>query len=113
MESDAVAAERLKVPLLDSCHPAGRRPNIIMIHDESSFDIRQAAGVKVPPGYGGHFKSFDGKERKFLAESNGGPSWFTENNVLAPFSSRAFGRFSSFLSRIPPGPVEHGPPPPR
>src|SRR6478609_3633715 len=25
MESDAVAAERLKVPLLDSCHPTGRR----------------------------------------------------------------------------------------
>jgi hypothetical protein len=23
------------VPLIDSCHPAGRRPNIIMIHDES------------------------------------------------------------------------------
>src|SRR5580658_10719740 len=35
MESDAVAAERLKVPLVDSCHPKGRRPNIIMIHDES------------------------------------------------------------------------------
>ena len=24
MESDAVATERLKVPLLDSCHPTGR-----------------------------------------------------------------------------------------
>src|ERR1700687_1522619 len=67
MESDAVASERLKVPLLDSCHPAGRRPNIIMIHDESSFDIRQANGIKVPAGYGSHFKSFDGKERRFLA----------------------------------------------
>ena len=83
MESEAATAERLKVPLVDSCHPAGRRPHIIMIHDESSFDIRQADGVKVPPGYGSHFKSFDGKERKFLAESNGGASWFTEYNVLA------------------------------
>src|SRR5438105_8323459 len=61
MESDAVATERLNVPLLDSCHPKGLRPNIIMIHDESSFDIRQAEGIKVPAGYGGHFKSFDGK----------------------------------------------------
>src|SRR5882672_2177210 len=52
MESDAAAAERLKMPLVDACHPAGRRPNIIMVHDESSFDIRQANGVKVPPGYG-------------------------------------------------------------
>jgi hypothetical protein len=108
MESDAVAAERLKVPLLDSCHPAGRRPNIIMIHDESSFDIRQADGVKVPPGYGSHFKSFDGKERKFLAESNGGPSWFTEYNVLAGLSSRSFGRFSYFVTRIASGRVERG-----
>src|SRR3979490_2529489 len=108
MESDAVAAERLKVPLLDSCHPAGRRPNIIMIHDESSFDIRQAAGVKVPTGYGSHFKSFDGNERKFLAESNGGPSWFTEYNVLAGLSSRSFGRFSYFVTPIASGRVERG-----
>jgi hypothetical protein len=48
MESEAATAERLKVPLVDSCHVAGRRPHIIMIHDESSFDIRQASGVKVP-----------------------------------------------------------------
>src|SRR5882762_7014034 len=108
MESDAVAAERLKVPLLDSCHPAGRRPNIIMIHDESSFDIRAADGIKVPPGYGNHFQSFDGKERKFLAESNGGPSWFTEYNVLAGLSSRSFGRFAYFVTRIASGRVERG-----
>jgi phosphoglycerol transferase MdoB-like AlkP superfamily enzyme len=108
MESDAVVAERLKVPLLDSCHPTGRRPHIIMIHDESSFDIRQAAGVKVPQGYGGHFNSFDGKARTFLAESNGGPSWFTEYNVLAGLSSRSFGRFSYFVTRIASGRVERG-----
>src|SRR6266404_1687711 len=108
MESDAVAAERLKVPLLDSCHPAVRRPNIIMIHDESRFDIRQAAGIKVPPGYGSHFKSFDGKGRNVLAESNGGPSWFTEYNVLAGLSSRSFGRFSHFVTRIASGRVERG-----
>src|ERR1700692_674804 len=99
MESDAVATERLKGPLLDSCHPAGRRPNIVMIHDESSFDIRQANGIKVPAGYGSHFKSYDGKERKFLAESNGGPSWVTEYNVLAGLSSRSVGRFPYFLTR--------------
>jgi hypothetical protein len=108
MESDAVVKDRLKVPLLDSCHPAGRRPNIIMIHDESSFDIRQAKGIKVPPGYGSQFKSYDGVERKFLAESNGGPSWFTEYNVLAGLSSRSFGRFSYFVTRIASGRVERG-----
>ena len=76
MQSDAVA-EPLKLPLVDACNPVGRRPNIVMIHDESSFDIRAAGGVRVPPGYGGHFRSYDGRARKFLAESNGGPSWFT------------------------------------
>lgn len=108
MESEAVTAERLKVPLEESCHVAGRRPHIIMIHDESSFDIRQAGSVKVPPGYGSHFKSFDGRERKFTAESSGGASWMAEYNVLAGLSSRSFGRFSYFVTRIASGRVERG-----
>ena len=108
MESDPAATERLKVPLLDSCHPKGLRPHIVMIHDESSFDVRAASGIKVPKSYGSHFKSFDGKERKFLAESNGGPSWFTEYNVLAGLSSRSFGRFAYFVTRIASGRVERG-----
>jgi hypothetical protein len=108
MQSDAAATESLKVPLVDSCSPAGRRPHIIMIHDESSFDIRQAASVKVPRGYGSHFNSFDGKARKFLTEGNGGPSWFTEYNVLAGLSSRSFGRFSYFVTRIASGRVQRG-----
>ncbi|MFH1340908.1 MAG: sulfatase-like hydrolase/transferase [Pseudomonadota bacterium] len=108
MESDAVAAGRLKVPLEDSCAPTGRRPHIIMIHDESSFDIRQARGIKVPQGYGSHFKSSDGKSRTFMAESSGGASWFTEYNVLAGLSSRSFGRFSYFVTRIAAGRVERG-----
>jgi hypothetical protein len=108
LESDAVASGRLKIPLVDSCHPAGRRPNIILIHDESSFDIRAAEGVKLSPGYGAQFRSYDGVERKFLAESNGGPSWFTEYNVLAGLSSRSFGRFAYFVTRIASGRVERG-----
>ncbi|HZR71568.1 sulfatase-like hydrolase/transferase [Bradyrhizobium sp.] len=108
MEKDAVADGRLKIPLVDSCHPTRPRPNIVLIHDESSFDIRQAPGVKLPAGYGGHFKSFDGKQRKFLAEGNGGPSWFTEYNVLAGLSSRSFGRFAYFVTRIASGRVERG-----
>ena len=46
MESDAAVAERLKVlpdqMACHSVHPSGRRPHIIMVHDESSFDLRQA-----------------------------------------------------------------------
>ncbi|MDR3465271.1 MAG: LTA synthase family protein [Xanthobacteraceae bacterium] len=110
LDSDAALAitDRLKLPLVDACNPAGRRPNIIMIHDESSFDIRSAPGVKVPPGYGSHFVSFDGKARRFLAESNGGPSWFTEYNVLAGLSSRSFGPFAYFVTRLATNHVERG-----
>jgi len=108
MESDAKAVDRLKIPLEDSCHPAARRPNIIMIHDESSFDIRSAPGIKVPAGYGAHFLSADGRTRKFFAESNGGSSWLAEYNVLAGLSSRSFGRFSYFITRIAAGRVERG-----
>src|SRR6202007_1209520 len=88
MEKAAASTDRLNIPLMGSCHPAGRRANTIMIHDESSFDIRETGNAKVPAGYGSHFKSFDGKERKFLAESNGGPGWYTEYNLLAGFSLR-------------------------
>jgi len=108
LEKAAASAEHLKMPVVNSCHPTAQLPNIILIHDESSFDIRLADGVKVPPGYGSHFKSFDGKARKFLAEASGGPSWFTEYNVLAGLSSRSFGRFSYFVTRIASGHVERG-----
>lgn len=108
MESDAVATPPLKMPLIDACQPAARRPNIILIHDESSFDLRAVSGVKVPQGYGRHFLSYDGVERSFIAESNGGPSWYTEYNVLAGLSSRSFGPFSYFVTRIAANRVARG-----
>jgi hypothetical protein len=108
LESDRLVADRLVIPLEEACHPAGRRPHIVMIHDESSFDIRSAPGIKVPANYGDHFRSFDGKQRKFVVEGNGGPSWFTEYNVLAGLSSRSFGRFSYFVTKIASGRVERG-----
>jgi hypothetical protein len=108
MESDPMTSDHLLMPVEDSCNPVGRRPNIILVHDESSYDIRSAPGIKVPPGYGSHFLSYDGKARKFLAEGNGGPSWYTEYNVLAGLSSRSFGRFSYFVTRIAAGRVNRG-----
>jgi len=108
MESDAVATPPLKMPLIDSCQPAARRPNIVLIHDESSFDLRAAPGVKVPAGYGAHFRSYDGKARVFMAESNGGPSWFTEYNVLAGLSARSFGPFAYFVTRLASNRVARG-----
>ena len=70
-------------PPIDSCPPAGPRPHIILVHDESSFDIRMVDGRQGAARLRRHFRSFDGKERKFLVEGAGGPSWYTEYNVLA------------------------------
>jgi sulfatase-like protein len=108
MQSDAFAADHLKPSADQACRPAGKPPHIILIHDESSFDIRVAPGIKVPGGYGAHFRSFDGKERNFVVEGNGGPSWYTEYNVLEGLSARSFGRFAYFVTRIAVGRVHRG-----
>jgi hypothetical protein len=108
LESDAEVTERLKLADEETCRPAGRRPHIILLHDESSFDIRAVNGIKVPPGYGSHFQSFDGKTRTLLVEGAGGPSWYTEYNVLSGLSSRSFGRFQFFVTRIAGGRVSRG-----
>ena len=108
MESDPGVAERLKSVEGSTCRPATKPPHIILVHDESSFDIRMAPGIKLPSGYGSHFLSFDGQERRFLVESAGGPSWYTEYNVLAGLSARSFGRFAYFVTRIAAGRVKRG-----
>jgi phosphoglycerol transferase MdoB-like AlkP superfamily enzyme len=108
LDSDAEVTERLKLAGEESCRPAGKPPHIILLHDESSFDIRAVNSVKVPPGYGAHFKSFDGRARTLLVEGAGGPSWYTEYNVLAGLSSRSFGRFQFFVTRIAAGRVSRG-----
>src|SRR3979490_165122 len=108
MESDAVVTDRLKMLPEATCVPAKKPPHIIMVHDESSFDIRVAPGIKVPPGYGSHFVSFDGKARHFVVEGAGGPSWYTEYNVLAGLSARSFGKFSYYVTRVAAGRLERG-----
>ena len=90
------------------CRPPRGLPHIILLHDESSFDITAAPGVVVPSGYRDHFRSFDGKERKLMVEGVGGPSWFTEYNVLTGLSVRSFGRFATAVTRIAAGHVHRG-----
>jgi hypothetical protein len=108
-ESDTQLVENLK-PLLggDTCKPAQKPPHIIMVFDESGFDATNMPGTKVPPNYHEHFASFDGKNRAFVVEGAGGPSWFTEYNVLTGLSVRSYGRFADFVTRIASGRVERG-----
>ena len=106
LDADASAAHRLTAA--PACHPAGRLPHIILLHDESSFDVTAAPGMRVPPGYQRHFRSFDGRARKLIVEGAGGPSWFTEYNVLTGLSVRSFGRFATSATRIAAGRVTRG-----
>jgi hypothetical protein len=108
LESEAVAAGKLRLLPEASCAPSAKPPHILLVHDESSFDIRVAPGIKVPAGYGSHFRSFDGNARHFVVEGAGGPSWYTEYNVLAGLSARSFGRFSYYVTQIAAGRVERG-----
>jgi hypothetical protein len=103
LESDAAEAGSLKLAPAVACQTARKLPHIILLHDESSFDITAAPGIKVPSGYQHHFESLDGKARKLIVEGVGGPSWFTEYNVLTGLSARSYGRFATSVTRIAAG----------
>ncbi|MDI1266835.1 MAG: sulfatase-like hydrolase/transferase [bacterium] len=90
------------------CDTSVKRPHIIMLLDESSFDVSAAPGIKVPAGYTDFFKSADGKQRTMIAEATGGPTWYTEFNVLTGLSVRSFGDLKFYATRIAAGRVTRG-----
>ena len=106
-EADATVADRLKAGA-DHCQPAARPPHILMVLDEASFDITKVPGIKTPVGHERHFQSFDGKTRSLIVESTGGPTWYTEYNVLTGLSSRSYGRLQYYVTRIAAGKVGRG-----
>jgi len=106
LQADAGVADSLDAAA--ACNPPRKLPHIILLHDESSFDITVAPGINVPAGYRRHFQSSDDKARKLVVEGVGGPSWFTEYNVLTGLSARSFGRFATSVTRIAAGRVSRG-----
>lgn len=104
----AHAAAPTTLPLPADCQMKAKRPHIIMLLDESSFDVTTAPGIKVPDGYADYFKSTDGKQRSFVAEATGGPTWYTEFNVLTGLSARSFGDLKFYVTRIAAGRVTRG-----
>jgi hypothetical protein len=108
IESDLSAADRLSAAALGMCRPHGRPPHIVVILDESSFDASMVPGLKLPEDYGRNFLSNDGRQRSFVVEGAGGPTWYTEYNVLAGLSARSYGRFAEFVTRVAAGRVERG-----
>jgi Sulfatase len=107
-DADVKLTEALKPAALDGCRAGSKSPHIIMVFDESSFDISVVQGLKLPADYRAYFESFDGKARSFVVEGVSGPSWFTEYNVLTGLSVRSYGRFADFVTRIAAGRVERG-----
>jgi hypothetical protein len=105
---DAHAAGLPGLPSGEVCDATAKRPHIIMLLDESSFDVTSAPGIKVPAGYTDYFKSGDGKQRTMIAESTGGPTWYTEFNVLTGLSARSFGDLKFYVTRIAAGRVTRG-----
>ncbi len=108
LASGAHAARRPTLPPGEKCDTAARRPHIIMLLDESSFDITAAPGVKVPPGYSDYFRSIDGTQRTMIAEATGGPTWYSEFNVLTGMSARSFGDLKFYVTRITANRVARG-----
>ena len=104
----ARAATSAVLPPVADCDADVKRPHIIMMLDESSFDVTAAPGIKVPAGYTDYFKSGDGKQRIFVAEATGGPTWYTEFNVLTGLSARSFGDLKFYVTRIAAGRVTRG-----
>jgi sulfatase-like protein len=108
LAAEAHATDRPAPPLAEKCDTAARRPHIILLLDESSFDITAVPGVKVPAGYSDYFKSLDGMHRTMIAEPTGGPTWYTEFNVLTGLSARSFGDLKFYVTRITAGRVTRG-----
>jgi len=107
-EADAAAAGELSRVADAQCRPAAELPHIIYLFDESSFDISRLPGIRVWPDYQKHFRSTDGKDRRLIVEGAGGPSWFTEYNVLTGLSVRSYGRFAQGATRLAGGRVARG-----
>ena len=108
LAADARAAAPVVLPPAVDCDVSVKRPHIIMMLDESSFDVTAAPGIKVPAGYADYFKSVDGKQRTMIAEATGGPTWYTEFNVVTGLSARSFGDLKFYVTRIAAGRVTRG-----
>jgi hypothetical protein len=108
IEFDSARAAPLQGLADETCEPAKKPPHIVLVLDESSFDISKLPGIETPPDYHRHFRSADGQTRTLITEATGGPTWYTEYNVLTGLSARSFGRLMFYVTRIAAGRVKRG-----
>src|SRR5262249_56810829 len=91
LEADPATADRLNLGIVGACPPGRKLPHIVMVFDESSFDVTMMPDVKVAANYPERFRSSDGKTRAFVVEVAGGPSWDTADTVLTRLSGPSHG----------------------
>ena len=108
LEADAATPDRPSLARGAALRAGRKLPHIVMVFDELSFDATMMPDVKVPPNYQERFRSSDGKQRSFVVEGAGGPSWYTEYNVLTGLSVRSYGRFAESVTRLAAGRVKRG-----
>jgi hypothetical protein len=108
LEADAYASYQLNPAVSPACPPPHKLPHVIMVFDESSFDASMLPHIVLPENYRERFRSFDGRIRSLVVEGAGGPSWFTEYNVLAGLSVRSYGRFADSVTRLAAGHIKRG-----
>ena len=101
----APSVERLAPAETAACKPgtaaAAYRPGARRVRASTSAPCRASRS----PGLPEPFPLVRRQERTFLVEGAGGPTWFTEYNVLSGLSVRSFGHFADFVTRIAAGRV--------
>jgi hypothetical protein len=88
-----------------SCRFSARRPNIILIHQESVFPPSYFPGLTYDAGLDPFFRSADRRLHKLRVETYGGASWLTEFSVLAGVSTFSFGGMRPFVHSLMQGKV--------
>lgn len=88
-----------------TCRPAERPPNIILIHQESVFPPNLFPGISYDRKLDRFYRSHDGKLHKLRVETYGGASWLTEFSVLAGVSTFSFGGMRPFVQSLMQGKI--------
>jgi phosphoglycerol transferase MdoB-like AlkP superfamily enzyme len=105
MLSAAPRASGLPFGGIGSCVTAGKKPHVILIHQESMVPPTTFPGLQFDSSVMPMFQSHDGKVHKLRVETFGGASWLTEFSVLAGVSTYSFGSMRQFVQAFMEGKV--------
>jgi hypothetical protein len=90
---------------IGACATPGRKPHVILIHQESMVPPTLFDGLAFDRKVMPFFTSHDGKVHKLRVETFGGASWLTEFSVLAGVSTYSFGSMRQFVQAFMEGKV--------